>query len=217
MITQIENALVERLKKGLGKLVNTVKSYSGELDDESLAQARLPVVLVSYGGSRIECKDLRRHRHKSTDTFVIIVAVRSLRSNQAARQGGVHSREIGVNQLISAVRRLLDSQTLGALVYPLNPKRVRAIFNHAAFRQEKITVYAIEYEAAYDDLPPLADGFFPEPTTDKTSPDYVFNVYQGALSEVQPILEQVAGKIIDPTTGDFVEFDIETKERGIDK
>ncbi|WP_330962178.1 hypothetical protein [Pasteurella multocida] len=29
-------------------------------------------VLVTYGGSRIECKDLRRRRHKSTDTFVII-------------------------------------------------------------------------------------------------------------------------------------------------
>ncbi len=212
MITQIENALVERLKKGLGKLANTVKSYGGELDDESIGTARLPAVLVTYGGSSIECKDLRRHRHKSTDTFVIILAVRSLKSNQVARQGGSDNREVGVHQLISAVRRLLDAQTLGKLVYPLNPKRVRTIFNNAQFRSEKITAYAVEYEVAYDDIPPLEDGMFPEFTTDKQSPDYVFNAYQGALSETQPELHRVTGKIFDPIRGDFVQFNVETKD-----
>ena len=212
MITQIENALVERLKKGLGKLANTVKSYGGELDDESIGTARLPAVLVTYGGSRIECKDLRRRRHKSTDTFVIILAVRSLKSNQVARQGGADSREIGVHQLISAVRRLLDAQTLENLVYPLNPKRVRTIFNNAQFRNEKITAYAVEYEVSYDDIPPLEDGMFPEFTTDKQSPDYVFNAYQGELSDPLPELHKVTGKVFDPTTGDFVELVVETKE-----
>ncbi len=212
MITKIENALVERLKKGLGKLANTVKSYGGELDDESIGTARLPAVLVTYGGSSIECKDLRRRRHKSTDTFAIILAVRSLKNNQVARQGGVDRREIGVHQLISAVRRLLDAQTLGNLVYPLNPKRIRTIFNNAQFRSDKITVYAVEYEVSYDDIPPLEDGLFPEATSDKTSPDYVFNAYEGMLSEQQPMLEQVVGKIVDPTTKDFVEFNVETQK-----
>ncbi|NBI12610.1 DUF1834 family protein [[Haemophilus] felis] len=213
MISKIENALVERLRQGLGKLVNSVKSYAGELDDESIGVARLPAVLVTYGGSRIERKDTRAYRHKTTDNFVIIVAVRSLKSNQTARQGGVDSREIGVNQLISAVRRLLDAQTLNQLVYPLNPKRVRTIFNNAQFRHDKITAYAIEYEVAYDDVPPLADGFFPEVTEDKNSPDYVFNAYQGVLSESLPNLERVVGKIIDPITKDFVAIHIETKEK----
>lgn len=213
VITKIENALVERLRQGLGKLVNSVKSYAGELDDESIGVARLPAVLVTYGGSRIERKDTRAYRHKTTDNFVIIVAVRSLKGNQTARQGGVDSREIGVNQLISAVRRLLDAQTLNQLVYPLNPKRVRTIFNNAQFRNDKITAYAIEYEVAYDDVPPLADGFFPEVTEDKNSPDYVFNAYQGVLSEPLPILERVMGKITDPITKDFVAIHIETKEK----
>ena len=31
MITEIENALVDRLTRGLGQLANTVKSYGGEL------------------------------------------------------------------------------------------------------------------------------------------------------------------------------------------
>ncbi|UZU43863.1 DUF1834 family protein [Pasteurella multocida] len=129
-----------------------------------------------------------------------------------ARQGGVDRREIGVHQLISAVRRLLDAQTLGNLVYPLNPKRIRTIFNNAQFRSDKITVYAVEYEVSYDDLPPLEDGLFPEATSDKTSPDYVFNAYEGMLSEQQPMLEQVVGKIVDPTTKDFVEFNVETQK-----
>ena len=50
MITEIENALVDRLTRGLGQLANTVKSYGGELDDESLGTGRLPMVLVTFGG-----------------------------------------------------------------------------------------------------------------------------------------------------------------------
>lgn len=86
----------------MGKLVNTVKSYGGEFDDESFGTARLPMCLITYGGSRIERKTTNTKRYQSKDTFVIMLAVRSLRSNQAARQGGIDKREIGVNQLISA-------------------------------------------------------------------------------------------------------------------
>lgn len=139
MITKIEQALTDRLQRGLGKLVNTVKSYGGEFDDESFGTARLPMCLITYGGSRIERKTTNAKRYQSKDTFVIMLAVRSLRSNQAARQGGIDKREIGVNQLISAVRRLLDSQTLGGLVRPLNPVAVRTIFNNAKFNTSSIT------------------------------------------------------------------------------
>lgn len=104
MITEIENALVDRLTRGLGQLANTVKSYGGELDDESLSTGRLPMVLVTFGGARIEQMTVRGNAFRTTAKFVVIVAVRSLRSNQAARQGGVDKREIGANQLIYAVR-----------------------------------------------------------------------------------------------------------------
>ena len=88
MITEIENALVDRLTRGLGQLANTVKSYGGELDDESLGTGRLPMVLVTFGGARIEQMTVRGNAFRTTAKFVVIVAVRSLRSNQAARQGG---------------------------------------------------------------------------------------------------------------------------------
>lgn len=193
MITKIEQALTERLQRGLGRLVNTVKSYGGEFDDESFGVNRLPMCLITYGGSRIERKATNAQRYQSTDTFVIMLAVRSLRSNETARQGGVDKREVGVNQLISAVRRLLDSQTLGGLVRPLKPVQVRTVFNNAKFNASSMTAYAIEYEVVYSDMPPLEDGLFPEATTDKNSPDYVFSAYQAELSEPAPMLESIQG------------------------
>ncbi|BFU64714.1 DUF1834 family protein [Rodentibacter abscessus] len=212
MITQIEQALVDRLQRGLGRLVNTVKSYGGELDNESLSTSRLPICLVTFGGSRIERMGTNAKRHQSTATFVVIVAVNSLRSNLAARQGGVNEREVGVNQLITAVRRLLDAQTLGRLVKPLKPTNVRTIFNNAAFKGGAITAYAIEYEAVYDDLAPLEDGLYPEHTQDSNNPDYVFTRYQGEHSEPAPMLECIGGSIYDPITGAAVPFEVETKE-----
>ncbi|VEH67141.1 Mu-like prophage protein gp36 [Rodentibacter pneumotropicus] len=96
VITQIEQALVERLQRGLGRLVSTVKSYGGELDDESLSTSRLPMCLVTFGGARIERMGTNARRHQSTANFVIIVAVNSLRSNLAARQGAWISVKLGL-------------------------------------------------------------------------------------------------------------------------
>lgn len=212
MITEIENALVERLTRGLGQLVNTVKSYGGELDDESLGTGRLPMVLVTFGGARIEPMTVRGNAFRTNAKFVVIVAVRSLRSNLAARQGGVDKREIGANQLIYAVRRLLDTQRLGGLVKPLKPLAIRTLFNNAQFRNEKVTAYAMEYEATFDDIAPLADGLYPEETTDVTNPDYIFTYYQGELSP-SAMLDGVNGKLYDPNNNAAMDFSVDLKEK----
>ena len=208
MITEIENALVDRLTRGLGQLANTVKSYGGELDDESLGTGRLPMVLVTFGGARIEPMGVRGTAFRTSAKFVVIVAVRSLRSNQAARQGGVDKREVGANQLIYAVRRLLDTQRLGGLVKPLKPLAIRTLFNNAQFRTEKVTAYAIEYEAAFDE-----DGLYPEKTQDPTSPDFVFTHYAAKLSPASPTLEHVDGKLYDPNNNAEVGFSVKTKDK----
>lgn len=213
MITEVENALVDRLTRGLGQLANTVKSYGGELDDESLGTGRLPMVLVTFGGARIEPMGVRGTAFRTSAKFVVIVAVRSLRSNQAARQGGVDKREVGANQLIYAVRRLLDTQRLGGLVKPLKPLAIRTLFNNAQFRTEKVTAYAIEYEAAFDDVTPLEDGLYPEKTQDPTNPDFVFTHYAAELSPVSPILEHVDGKLYDPNNNAEVGFSVKTKDK----
>ncbi|WP_439240876.1 phage protein Gp37 [Lonepinella sp. BR2474] len=211
VITKIENGLVERLTRGLGRLAATVKSYGGELDDKSLGTSRLPLVMVTYGGSRIHCKNIRAGRYQSEASFAVLVVTQSLRSNLAGRQGGVDSREIGANTLISAVRRLLDGQTLGGLCQPLRPMRIETLFNHAQVQAKTLTAYSLEYEAVFDDLAPLEDGRFPEVTQDERSADYVFNAYSGELSPEYGWLEQVTGKIFDPTTGATVPFEVETQ------
>lgn len=213
MITEIENALVDRLTRGLGQLANTVKSYGGELDDEGLGTGRLPMVLVTFGGARIEQMTVRGNAFRTSAKFVVIVAVRSLRSNQAARQGGVDKREVGANQLIYAVRRLLDAQRLGGLVKPLKPLAIRTLFNNAQFRTEKVTAYAIEYEAAFDDVTPLEDGLYPEKTQDPKNPDFVFTHYAAELSPVSPILEHVDGKLYEPNNNAKVGFSVKTKDK----
>jgi hypothetical protein len=213
VITEIENALVDRLTRGLGQFANTVKSYGGELDDESLGTGRLPMVLVTFGGARIEPMGVRGTAFRTSAKFVVIVAVRSLRSNQAARQGGVDKREIGANQLIYAVRRLLDTQRLGGLVKPLKPLAIRTLFNNAQFRTEKVTAYAIEYEAAFDDITPLEDGLYPEKTQDPANPDFVFTHYAAELSQASPILEHVDGKLYDPNNNAEVGFSVKTKDK----
>lgn len=211
MITQIETALVDRLQRGLGKLCNTVKTYSGELNDDDLSTARMPWVLVSFGGAKIERMSTSTKRHQSNATFVILVAVSSLRSTVAGRQGGVDKREIGANQLISAVRRLLDAQTLGGLVKPLLPVRVRTVLNHAKVKANKITAYSIEYSAIYDDLPPLGDGLYPDKTDDTSSPDYIFNAYSGETSEPE-IIEAINGRIFDPNSHAAINMAVKIKD-----
>ncbi|QOF68301.1 DUF1834 family protein [Actinobacillus sp. GY-402] len=212
MITKIENAMVDRLARGLGNLCNTVKTYSGELDDENLGTARLPWVLVSFGGANVERMGTSAKRHQSTATFVVLVAVNSLRSAVAGRQGGMDKREIGANQLIIAVRRLLDSQTLGGLAKPLLPVKVRTVLNHAKVKAGRLTAYSIEYHAVFDDLPPLEDGIYPEKTDDKSSPDYIFNEYEGETSE--PVyIERIKGRIYDPSSAAEIGLSVNLEEK----
>ncbi|WP_230470897.1 phage protein Gp37, partial [Kingella kingae] len=89
MITVIEQRLVERLKRGLGTMVRTVKSYNGEVDDLAAQIMTLPAVWVTYGGSRIETMSTGNQRYQYVSTFVVMSATRNLRNEVAGRQGGV--------------------------------------------------------------------------------------------------------------------------------
>lgn len=214
MITKIENALVERMKSGLGRLAVDVSSYSGELDDNGLNIRRLPAVLVSYGGSRLERASHRlSYRHTCHDLFVVVVLVHSLRGNNVGRVGGATDREIGANQLVSAVKRLLINQTLNGLIQPLKPLKVQPLLNHQEIKSERFTAYALEFEAVYDEPESLADGRYPEKTTDKTDPDYLFSYYHGERSESLPDLHGFNNKLCDPITHAQQPFSIDTKAK----
>lgn len=197
MITQIENALIERLRLGLGKMVATVDSYSGEIDDSQLDVRRLPACLVSYAGSDFDTKSVsaRGKRHQATDTFVVLVMVKTMRSAVAGRVGGVDEREVGTNLLISAVKYLLINQTLGGLVSPIQPSRIRTIWNNAEVQREKLSAFAIEFKLGYDESGFLEDGRYPEGLEGF---EKVFKQYQGKLEEPYQNLEGLNNQIFDP-------------------
>lgn len=201
MLTAIEQAIVARLTDGLGHLVQSIKSYGGELEDMGNSTLRFPALWVTYGGGRIKPMDTRRLRYQNTDKFVVIVATKSLRNEQTRRQGGVTKWEIGTNDLIDAVIRLMSSQTLdGKLTsFGMTPTDIKAIFNNALTGGTAVSAYAVEFDCAYD-RKALEDGRMPEPVADTSDPDYVFTDYEGRLSEPYPDLKTIQGKVYDPTS-----------------
>lgn len=208
MITQIETALIERLRLGLGKMVFSVGSYAGEIDDAQLDVRRLPACFVSYGGSHFEATAMsgRGRQHQTTETFVVLVMARSMRNLPASRAGGVLPQEVGVNQLISAVKYLLINQTLGGLVSPITPKRIRTIWNSAEVKRERLSAYALEFQMRYRECGFLADGAYPEGLSEQ---EQVFGRYQGKLDDPVGDFNGVTGVIFDPTNQAKVPFRVD--------
>ncbi|WP_410499704.1 phage protein Gp37 [Chitinibacter sp. S2-10] len=144
----IENALIERLRQGLGRLAIEVEPYSGELD-ELLPEVirRFPAVWVTFGGiSKTERISTARDKVKATGSFVVMVADRNLRGRNAARKGG--AGEVGAYRLVKAVRRLLQQQDLGLQIDYLQPGRVRTLYN-TRLQGEPITAFACEFSTAW--------------------------------------------------------------------
>ncbi|MFV2162404.1 phage protein Gp37, partial [Escherichia coli] len=65
----------------------------------------------------------------ATGRFVVVVGDYNTRSEQSARQGGSVRDEVGTNQLVESVRRLLTGQDLGLEIDYFEPGRVRTLFN----------------------------------------------------------------------------------------
>ncbi|PJG86214.1 DUF1834 family protein [Conservatibacter flavescens] len=213
MITKIENALLDRLKRGLGGLVYGVSSYTGQFDDPELDIRRLPVALVSYGGTKSSSVNVGMSsgkRFKNVDTFVVLVISRSFHSEQTGRHGSLI--RVGANQLIEAVKYLLINQTLGQLVEPIKPLRVRTLWNNKEVKKEKLSAYAIEFEISYLQAPALEDGRYPEGSDDESNIEYLFKHYQAELDEPYPDLSAIAGKIYNPTNNAEVGFEVKLNE-----
>lgn len=195
-------------------MVRTVKSYNGEAEDLPGQLATLPAVWVTYGGSRIEAVSRgAAMRYQDTAEFVVMVATRNLRNELAQRQGGSDMREVGSNDLIRAVRRLLDGQRLDlADSRGLVPKAVRSIANAIPISNAAISVYAVEYQIRFDSAG-LDNGRFPEEVRDPDHPDHIFTKYQGKLSDPWPWFDYLDGAVIDPQSGAQVPCAINIKEQ----
>ena len=202
-LTDIELAMVERLRKGLGKLVTTVETYGGELDDEGLYQVvqQMPACWVTFAGiTKDDWTSTSQRKSQPEARFVVMVAARSFRSEAASRHGGVSQWEVGANQLVWAVRRLLIGQDLGLAIDAFKGVNVKTLFKTSLERQQAMAVYAVEFSTFWVEKH-LECGQFPSmpmktitehgqtvtvPDTDH--PDYLFYQYEGQQSAAPDLL-----------------------------
>ncbi|RRW90596.1 DUF1834 family protein [Pandoraea apista] len=186
IITAVELAMVDRLTRGLGRMVNEVKTYGGEFDDEELSQVvtRFPAAWVTFGGvSRTDAESTSRTKYKAEALFVVMVGAISVRSEASSRHGGPDPREIGSNLLISCVRKLLNQQDMGLPIRALVPGAIRTLFNTKT-RDNAFSVYALEFRTAWMESS-LFLGAFPEEGS-TTPMDEVFARYGGQLDPPEP-------------------------------
>lgn len=189
MITQIEQAIVARLKLGLGKMSSVVRSYGGEMDGEPAEVIRqLPGVWVTFGGiQKSERSSTARNKFVTYGRFVVIVGDRSVRSEEASRMGGVNTEEVGTYRMVAAVRRLLSGQDLtdaGLKIDSLVPGRVRTLFN-TQLERNALSVFACEFDTKWVEHA-LENGHFPLESAPADHEDYLFEPYDGKTSEDDP-------------------------------
>lgn len=200
MITDIENALTDRLRRGLGEMVWDVTSYAGELDDDiGKIIHRLPGAWVTFGGIvKTEPYSLSRQKWKTTGRFVVVVGDYNTRNEESTRHGGVNLNEVGTNLLVESVRRLITGQDLGLKIKEFTPGRVRTLFN-TSVEEKALSVFACEFDTVWMENA-LENGRWPERSNSPDSPDVAFNVYLGELSDPYPDLLRVGMRYHQPGT-----------------
>jgi len=175
---QIEDAIIDRLRQGLGQLVATVDSYRGELE---LAPAelsnRFPAAWVGLRSINSNPAGTGRERHKAYARFLVTVADRQVRPDPAVSAAPTPGSS-GSYPLIYAVRRLLAGQDFGLAIQELQPGRV---FIPRRFCLVPLTypIYVCEFHTAWVDGA-LANGHWPCPESPQDQ-DALFARNKGRL------------------------------------
>ena len=165
MILTVENAIIERLRRGLGKSIRTVCSYRGQLDEQALnvTVGQLPALFVSFAGHKNpHAHNVAGDRLKIPATFTVYVVTRNIASEAAGRAGT--QREVGAYQLIEAVRRLLVNQDFGLSIEELKIGPVQ-LLGHIKVSNQGLTAYGCGFdtywiESLRDGLPLAGDPVF---------------------------------------------------------
>ncbi|WP_272537070.1 MULTISPECIES: DUF1834 family protein [unclassified Providencia] len=188
MITQIENSIIQRLTLGMGRMLREVASYSGELDvDMGNIIRAFPAAWVTFGGiTNSKYTSTSRQKVIVTGKFVVMVGDYNTRSDAASRTGGANLNEVGTYRHIHGVRRLLTGQDLGLTIDPLMPGVVRTLYN-TQVNERALSIFACEFETRWHEQV-LANGAWPEFTSNPDEADNLFNLYRGKLQQPDPDL-----------------------------
>lgn len=191
MITKIEACIIQRLTLGMGKMLREVASYSGELDTDigNIVRA-FPAAWVTFGGiTSSKYTSTNRQKVLVTGKFVVMVGDYNTRRDAASRSGGANLNEVGTYRHVHGVRRLLTGQDLGLTIDPMMPGIVRTLYN-TQIQERALSIFACEFETRWhEDV--LANGDWPEFTSNTDEADHLFNLYRGKLQQPDPDLLRV--------------------------
>lgn len=190
MTTQVEQAIIERLRLGLGQMAIQVESYGGQLDDDLDNVVRaFPSVWVTFAGvTNTKTHGLSRKNFATYVRFVVMVGDYNVRNEGGTRMGGPALDEVGSYRMVHAVRRLLINQDFGLPIDFLKPGRVRTLYN-TRLGDRAVSVFGCEFDTYWIEGA-LECGRWPEPQ-DSNDPDYVFVQYRGKTDAPYPDLTSV--------------------------
>lgn len=151
MITEVENAIVATLMQAtaLPYSYRLGETYPDDFDgylSAKIGQIRAPACWAVFLGLA-ECQDYEDDAGvQGTARFALVVAAQNLRSEAAARQGGVDvSIEPGAYRLAEDASRLLSGSMLGLdLVHPVSVNGMRPIARTTAMAKNNLSLMAIE-------------------------------------------------------------------------
>ncbi|WP_049857121.1 DUF1834 family protein [Trabulsiella odontotermitis] len=209
MTTQVELAIIERLRLGLGQMAVQVESYGGQLDDDlDLVVRSFPAVWVTFGGiTNTRTHGVSRREYSTCARFVVMVGDYNDRNEGGTRMGGPALDEVGSYRMVHAVRRLLSNQDFGLPVDYLKPGRVRTLYN-TMLGDRAISVFGCEFDTYWIEEA-LDCGRWPEPQN-SDDPDYLFVQYRGKTDVPYPYLKSVgtAYSLTDAPDGQVAADDI---------
>lgn len=151
MITEIEQAMIERIKTAVGngslgyKLVK-VDSYGGEFSDglEKIVRDFPAILIINNGLQHLSHSNARI---KFAARFAVICCAKNLRNQSQARHGS--GDKVGSYQMVMDMIMLFGNQKMGLEIDALMPQSVTALVNDKSDAQ-LASVYAVEFLTAFE-------------------------------------------------------------------
>lgn len=130
--------------------IREIKTYGGEFDDGLTAIIKaFPAIWVVFEGSGTP-KKISYNKTEYPLKFVVLVGARSVRNEQARRQGA--GNDIGTYEMLDRVQQLLIGNDLSSVgikgLAPLELGRTKTIFNTKTASQS-ISVLSQEFTTQY--------------------------------------------------------------------
>lgn len=130
--------------------IREIKTYGGEFDDGLTAIIKaFPAIWVVFEGSGTP-KKISYNKTEYPLKFVVLVGARSVRNEQARRQGA--GNDIGTYEMLDRVQQLLIGNDLSSVgvagLAPLELGRTKTIFNTKT-REQSISVLSQEFTTQY--------------------------------------------------------------------